>query len=483
MKIAIIGCGVSGMSAGITLQKAGIDTVIYEKSNNPGGVIAVYTKDILINNALEFVFGTAQGTFSNDMWKSLGMFKKPPEHKDCFNTFFWDGHSVGIYKDFDKTVNELVSISPRDKKRIQKIGNSVRRFKKIEIPLITKASDNVFLRLSRLFLNCFAVVPDVLCYGFVRCDKFSKKIKSQALRSFFSDVLTGERSVLQYIVLWSFYSSGNFSTPDNNQQEMIQTLYNTYIDCGGKVNFNSALFDVAVSNKKISSLNFADKSENDFDYVIFSNDILSVNTIMNNSDISFPILDKTLKKEHVTSSCMLYFKVNGENTEEIFDKASIPCRSFKVGSRYINNFSVRSQKSAGTDKQVISVTLYQNEKDFAEWKRISDSDPDEIKKEKHRIAQSVAAAVEDYFPDLHEKLELCDITTPLTYYCYAGVNCGGWMPESWNPLLYLCFGRGSMPGIKNASIIGQKVFPIGGTTIGAFSAVKAAERLIRQKNK
>ena len=60
MKIAIIGCGITGMSAGITLQKAGIDTVIFEQADKPGGVITVYNRgDILINNAMEFVYGTA----------------------------------------------------------------------------------------------------------------------------------------------------------------------------------------------------------------------------------------------------------------------------------------------------------------------------------------------------------------------------------------------------------------------------------------
>ena len=56
------------------------------------------------------------------------------------------------------------------------------------------------------------------------------------------------------------------------------------------------------------------------------------------------------------------------------------------------------------------------------------------------------------------------------------------MPESWNPLVYLRFGRGRMPDIKNASMAGQKVLPIGGTTMCAFSGVKLAEKLIKSKD-
>lgn len=483
MRVAIIGCGVTGMSAGITLQKAGINTVIFEKAANPGGVIAVYKrKDILINNALEFVFGTAQNTFANDMWQNLGMFKKSPELKDCFKTFLWDNHSVSIYKDFNKTVNELISISLQDKKRILRLGKSIKKFQKIDLPLITKTSGGVFKRLCRLFFNCFAVIPDVLYYGVINCKQYSKKFKGQALKTFFSDVLTGDRSVLQYIVLWSFFSSGNFSTPDNNQQEMTETLYNNYISSGGKVNFKSNLIDVVVKSKNICALNFSDDTVRNFDYVIFSNDILSVNTIMNNSNIKLPTLERAIKKEHVTSSCMLYFSLNGEDSCNIVENSAIPCTPFRVGSRYLNNFSVRIQRNTGTDNPAISVTLYQNEEDFWEWKKISDISREQYEQEKRRVAQNIADSIEKRFPDMRGKLQLCDMVTPLTYYRYVGVNCGGWMPESWNPLIYLRFGRGNMPSIKNASIAGQKVFPIGGTTVGAFSGVKLAEKIIKLAN-
>lgn len=483
MKVAIIGCGVTGMSTGIILQKAGIDTVIFDKIDKPGGVIAVYKKGILINNALEFVYGTAQNTFANDMWQNLGVFKKSPELKTCFNTFRWGDNSVSIYKDFDKTVNELISISPQDKKRILKLGKSIKKFQKIEMPLITKASGNVLGRLFRLFLNCFAVIPDVLCYGMINFKRYSKRIKGQELKNFFSDVLNSKRSVLQYIVLWSFYSSGNFSTPDNNQQEMTETLYNSYINSGGKVIFKSALNDVVIKDKNVCALNFNDNTERDFDYVIFSNDIAAVNKIMSNSGKKFPTLEKIIKKEHITSSCMLYFSLDCADAHGIDDSLSIQCKPFKVGSRYFDKFSLRIQKNTGTGNPAISVTLYQNEEDFSEWKKICDAGWEQYKQEKCRVAQSVAASVEEHFPDLRGKLQLCDIVTPLTYYRYTGVNCGGWMPESWNPLVYLRFGRGHMPGIKNASVVGQKVFPLGGTTIGAFSGVKLAERIIKHSDK
>lgn len=482
MKIAIIGCGVTGMSAGITLQNSGFDTVIFEKMNTPGGVISVYKKDILINNALEFVFGTAPGTFSNDMWQSLGMFLKPPEHKDSFNTFLWDNHSVSIYSDFRKTAEEMISLSPIDRKKIEGLKKAVNRLRKIELPLITGASSRIPGRLLHLFLNCFAVVPVVIDYGLINFRCYSRFIKEPALKEFFSDVLNSKRSVLQYLALWSFYSSGNFSTPDNNQQELTQTLYNNYLNSGGKVCFNRNLNKVAFEGKRISALEFSDHTENDFDYVIFTNDISSVNNIIKASGKKPPVAEKAIKNEHITSSCMLYFS-SDTPIETDHESISIPCAPFRTGSRLTDRFSVRIQKNTGNEKSAVSVTLYQNEEDFREWKSIRNQGEEKYREEKQKIAQSVLAAIEKQFPHRKNKLQLCEMTTPLTYARFTDVNYGGWMPESFNPLIYLRCGRGHMPGIKNAAAAGQKLFPIGGTTIGAFSGIKLAEKIIRKERK
>lgn len=482
MKIAIIGCGVTGMSAGITLQNAGFDTVIFEKMDTPGGVISVYKRDILINNALEFVFGTALGTFSNDMWQSLGMFRKPPEEKNCFNRFLWNNHSISIYSDFRKTAEEMILISPEDRKRILRLEKSVDKFRRIELPLLTGASNNIPRRLFNLLINCFAVIPDIMGYSFVNFRQYSRIIRKPELKEFFSDVLNSKRSVLQYIVLWSFYSSGNFGTPDNNQQEMTETLYDNYINSGGKVKFNHNLNNIIFNGKYISALNFSDSSEYDFDYVIFTNDISSVNKIIKASGKKPPISEKAISKEHITSSCMLYFSSDSP-IDLMHENISIPCAPFTVGVRCVDRFSVRLQKNTKTEKSAVSITLYQNENDYKKWAEILNQGEKKYNDEKLRVAKSVLSAIEKKFPDLKNKLQLTEITTPLTYEYFTGSNYGGWMSESFNPFIYLRCGKGHMPGIKNASAAGQKLFPIGGTTIGAYSGVKLAERIIRSEKK
>ena len=73
-KIAIIGGGVAGLSAGIYAQRAGYETVIYEKNSVLGGSLSGwYRNGYGIDNCLHWLTGTADGTPTNFMWKELGV--------------------------------------------------------------------------------------------------------------------------------------------------------------------------------------------------------------------------------------------------------------------------------------------------------------------------------------------------------------------------------------------------------------------------
>ena len=58
-KVIIIGGGISGLTAGILLQKKGFKTVIYEKNNVIGGLCSGWKKDgYFIDNCIHWLTGT-----------------------------------------------------------------------------------------------------------------------------------------------------------------------------------------------------------------------------------------------------------------------------------------------------------------------------------------------------------------------------------------------------------------------------------------
>ena len=76
-KIAIIGGGVAGLCAGIYGQRAGYETIVYEKNSIPGGSLSGwYRNGYAIDNCLHWLTGTAPNTPTDfnrcpTMWKDL----------------------------------------------------------------------------------------------------------------------------------------------------------------------------------------------------------------------------------------------------------------------------------------------------------------------------------------------------------------------------------------------------------------------------
>lgn len=73
-KVAIIGGGVSGMTAGILLQKAGLDTEIFEKHTVPGGQCTGWKRDgYMIDNCVHWLTGSRPGSSLYDLWVEVGV--------------------------------------------------------------------------------------------------------------------------------------------------------------------------------------------------------------------------------------------------------------------------------------------------------------------------------------------------------------------------------------------------------------------------
>ncbi len=73
-KIAIIGAGISGLSAGIFARLNGFDTTLYEMRHRTGGVCSSWHRGgYYVNSSIHWLVGSAPGTDLYDMWHQLGV--------------------------------------------------------------------------------------------------------------------------------------------------------------------------------------------------------------------------------------------------------------------------------------------------------------------------------------------------------------------------------------------------------------------------
>ena len=120
-KIAIIGGGVAGLSAGIYGQRLGYETTVYEKNSVLGGSLSGwYRNGYAIDNCLHWLTGTAADTPTNLMWKELGVINDETKivERPYLISSETNGVRVTLWRDAEKTRQEMLEISPEDEKEI-----------------------------------------------------------------------------------------------------------------------------------------------------------------------------------------------------------------------------------------------------------------------------------------------------------------------------------------------------------------------------
>ncbi|MFA6940601.1 MAG: FAD-dependent oxidoreductase, partial [Clostridiaceae bacterium] len=114
-KILIIGGGISGISAGIYAQKAGFESVIYEKNKVAGGQCMGWNRrGHHIDNCMHWLTGTKEGTGLRKLWEDLGALgdKVNFVKTEKFYSSELDGKQVTLWRDLLRTEKELLEISP-----------------------------------------------------------------------------------------------------------------------------------------------------------------------------------------------------------------------------------------------------------------------------------------------------------------------------------------------------------------------------------
>ena len=119
--VAIIGAGVSGLTAGIYALQTGYETTIYEKNPMPGGECTVWTRDgYHIDNCIHFLIGCNKEDALNKIWENTGALSNDVSlyREPSFYSLEMEGKQLHLWRDLEKTRAELLAIAPEDEKEL-----------------------------------------------------------------------------------------------------------------------------------------------------------------------------------------------------------------------------------------------------------------------------------------------------------------------------------------------------------------------------
>lgn len=423
-KVIIIGAGISGLSAGINALLKGHNVSIYEKNNFVGGCCCGWIRNNnYIDNCMHWLTGTNQHTKTFKLWKKLGAIDETSnlhQGKYFYKSYF-NGESISLYCNTEKVRNEMIKISPEDRKEIDRFINIVNHF------IITNKKTNI---LKNLFNKSCGYAKGYLHYHKLSLSDLSKKFKHPLLKKVFTDYLPASYSSLALIISYATFASGNGKVLKDGSIRFANNIKNRFLDLGGNLYLNSDVKKINIINKKFDSI-ICNKKLIKGDILISTIDPFYLfNNLLNNINLPKKLEEKRIFKQEnpIVSSFHCAYVINKKNLK-FLDTTIIEIPKLQVGLTPINRLVIKeySYLNPTSDKVVIQAFIVQNMIDYEYWEQLYHTNKPEYESLKSNIGYKILDILVDNDNHLRNDIELLDSWTPITYNDYFNSYYGSYM--------------------------------------------------------
>lgn len=478
--ILIIGAGIAGMTAGIYARRSGFNVTIVEQHNIVGGMCTSWKrKGYLFEGAIHWMTGSSPKTEAYQLWEDTGALGKdvPVSLHDPFRSIEWDGQVINLYRDIEKTVEQLIALSPEDEKALRQLVKDVKAVTKMTMPIFdvkgVKMKNPKRMGLGFMF-KMLPAMPAMGKYGKISCAEFVKAFKHPAIRRLFS-FITDDYAATAIVSTLATLDSGDGGYPEGGSLPMVHRMAETFTRLGGKLKLNTHVKKVNVENGRATGVTLEDETLN-ADAVIITQETISALDKLFNVQPG----DTWLKAVRDTTKPAVCTFVSIGVRAELPD-VTIPEWKLETPITYagqtIHELSFNSYRSyAPEGGTALTTALMADTYDF--WKKAKNEERYET--EKQALGEQFISALCQKYPQCEGKIEVIDIATPLTYERYTGAYKGSWMgimkPGASAGLMY----PGNCENINGLYFAGHRMMPPGGLPVALASGRAAAQLVCRQ---
>jgi phytoene desaturase len=346
-KIVVIGSGFGGLSAAIRLAAQGHEVTIFEKLDHWGG--RAYQHEI---NGFKFDGGPTVITAPHqydELFELAGKrredyFKLVPLDP-FYRIFNENGGHFDYWRDNERAAAEVAKFSPTD---VAGYRNFIKKTTAIFewFHPFTEKSFTDFSSFARIFPHVLKTGTWRSMHGFAAQfvkDDFMRQVCS------FHPLLVGGNPfdtpsiyglIIQFEKEWGIhYGIGGTGA-------IVNGLGNLFLDCGGKIHFNTEIREIIIKNKKACGVRLMDGSSIAADEVVCNGDVaFAYKNLIPAPDRPLPMDLWLSNMEYSNSLVVVYF-----GTDRTYEESSLQHHNLILGSRYRELMrSIFSKKSIGED--------------------------------------------------------------------------------------------------------------------------------------
>ena len=407
--VLIIGSGLGGLECGALLAKRGFKVLVLEGSNQPGGCMQSFRRGGLhYDTGLHYVGGLAPGGAMHEAFAELGLLDLPWQRMDeDFDHVIIGGRHFAFHQGYEAFVEGLAKDFPHQREALQ---SYVLRLQNI-------TADDMDISAYDYLQQTFS---DELLLNVVSAAAMKTELRRESLPLF-----NFAHTCSSYIESsWRLKGDGNL---------LVNKLISTIEEAGGEVRTNSKVVRLTEKEGRITSVTCSDGQTYEADYYI--------------SDIHPALLCQLLEDCPSVRKAFRRRMTSGENTCGMFTAQL--CIKPDALRYFAHNVFVYDKPNVWTMTEendpvkgvMISARVPEDGSDklrqidlltpmpWHECQAWSETKVghrgDDYKAFCQQKTEECIALAEQYIPGLHDMVEQCYTSTPLTYRDYLGSPEGG----------------------------------------------------------
>lgn len=275
-RIAVIGGGIAGLSAGIYGRLAGFDVDVFEKHVVAGGECTGWDRrGCHIDNCIHWLTGSRPGSGLHEVWRTVGAIDEDTAYApdDKFFTARLGDERATLWHDLDRTERELVALSPADAGEVRKLIEHVRYAQCCDIPADKPMDMMGLLDYLKLGMRMRSMPKVMKAYGNLSVGELAQRFESPLLQMLIGDYMPKEYAAYALIVSYATMASGNGQVPLGGSRAMAQRMVGRLEELGGRLHLGCAVQRVLCEDGRAVGVALEGGEEVRADAVIFSADM------------------------------------------------------------------------------------------------------------------------------------------------------------------------------------------------------------------
>ncbi|MDR2137947.1 MAG: FAD-dependent oxidoreductase [Tannerella sp.] len=489
-KIAIIGGGISGLSAGVYACLHGFDAEVYESHHSVGGACTAWRRmGYEIDGCIHWMTGTKPDTPWYKLWETCGALSAETgvvNHEHITSCMDSRGRIYHLYSDIEKMEEELIRISPDDRKAVKQLIRRVKLFQKVRLPVEKPMDMMSILEKLKFFLPYVFTLSDLLSGMKISVADYVQRFRSPIIRQLLLGVAVDRRHVNTFFLAIACRTAGDGGWPLGGSLQMARRMQQRFESLGGKVFLNSRVDKIVIEQGRATGIRVhGETSLRPFDCIVPAMDMHALLHQLLDGNCSLPYYEKRFADREaypLISAMQISFGVETDLSHRPHSLTLKPSRPLIAGGDKIAHVKIRHyacDPDFSPNGNTLVVIWFVN---FAydRWQALKEKSEEAYQLEKQRIADLMLAELQRAYPETNGRAHVIDVATPLTYHRFCNAYKGSYMSFLSRPGTMPECHRGVIDGISNLFLAGQWVFPDGGLPLALLSGKFAIQRLAKQ---